>query len=234
MKVAIIPARGTSKRVPRKNIRPFCGKPMIEWSIHAARASGLFNRILVSTDDREIATVAINAGAEAPFVRPASLSDDYTPTIPVIRHAIDWLEAAGTAPDAVCCLYATAPFVSAEALRCAYDKLSSNNEIDFIISATEFRSPIFRALRIDRNGRASMFWPEYELTRSQDLERAYHDAGQFYWGRPDAFRTHDGFFSAQSRLFPLPQYLVHDIDTIEDWTRAELIFNALKSDLHHD
>lgn len=234
MRVAIIPARGDSKRVPRKNIRAFCGKPMISWPIQVARASRLFDRILVSTDDDEIAKTAKEAGAEVPFIRPSSLSDDHTPTIPVIRHAIDWLKSDGTVPDAVCCLYATSPFVTVESLQGAFESLNSDYRAEFVVSAAEFRAPIFRALRLDKNGTASMFWPEYELTRSQDIEKAYHDAGQFYWGRPEAFHAHDGFFSARCRLFPLPPHLVHDIDTIEDWTRAELVFNVLKAELHHD
>jgi N-acylneuraminate cytidylyltransferase len=222
--LAVIPARGGIKRIPRKNIRPFCGKPMIGWSIEAARESGCFDRIVVSTDDEEIADVARGFGAEVPFVRPAALSDDHTPTIPVIRHAIEQCEAGGRKPDYVCCLYATAPFLTGEVLREGLQLLTSHPGTEFAFSATSYRFPIFRALRLNEGGMAEMFWPEHELTRSQDLCAAYHDAGQFYWGTREAFLTRDGIFSAASRLVVLPSQQVQDIDTEEDWDLAERLF----------
>ncbi|PXA05561.1 pseudaminic acid cytidylyltransferase [Coraliomargarita sinensis] len=229
MNLAIIPARGASKRIPRKNIRNFSGRPMIAWSIEAAREAGCFERIIVSTDDREIAEVAESYGAEVPFIRPADLSDDHTPTIPVIRHAIDQLEAEGCRPDYICCLYATAPFVTAELLRQGLADLRANPDTEFVFSATEFNFPIWRSLKLKPSGTATMNWPEHEMTRSQDLPPAYHDAGQFYWGTPEAYQKNEGIFSAKCRLCLVPSYRVQDIDTEDDWRRAELAFQALKT-----
>lgn len=227
--IAIIPARGGSKRIPRKNIREFCGKPMIAWSIHAAKESRIFDRILVSTDDKDIARIAEDAGAEVPFKRPIHLADDFTPTIPVIRHAIEWLDQQNESPDYVCCFYATAPFVTASLLQEGFDELRAHPSAEFVFSAAEFSFPVWRSLVLDHSGFVSMNWPEHELTRSQDLPKSYHDAGQFYWGTSKAYRTNDGFFSANCRLCLLPSYRVQDIDTESDWIRAELIFQTLKS-----
>lgn len=229
MNVAIIPARGGSKRIPGKNIRPFCGKPMIAWSIRAARESGCFERIIVSTDDPEITEVAVSCGAEVPFVRPENLSDDHTPTIPVIRHVIDHLESEDAQPEYVCCLYATAPFVTAELLLQGLTDLRAHPGTEFVFSATEFNFPIWRSLQLNPDGTAAMNWPEHELTRSQDLPPAYHDAGQFYWGSPEAFKKNAGFFSARCRLCLVPSYRVQDIDTEDDWRRAELAFQNLNA-----
>src|SRR5690554_3236810 len=155
--VAVIPARGGSKRIPRKNIREFAGKPMIAWSIEAALASGCFDRVIVSTDDEEIANVAIEWGAEVPFRRPAELSDDYTGTIPVIAHSISWMHEQGDNPGAVCCLYATAPFVQPQDLKDGYNALKNGQDIDFAFSVTSYAFPIQRALRMTPQGRVSMF-----------------------------------------------------------------------------
>ncbi len=228
MKVAIIPARGGSRRIPRKNIRPFCGRPMIAWSIQAAQGCGLFDRVVVSTDCEEITKVAKDYGAWVPFRRPPELSDDHTPTMPVIRHAVQWLDHNHHQVTQVCCVYATAPFLEVSDLLAGYQALQSDPQLDFAFSVTTFDFPVWRGLRIQDN-RVEMLWPEHQLTRSQDLETAYHDAGQFYWGRADAFRRHDGFFTAQSAPVVLPAHRVQDIDTPEDWTRAELMFLALKS-----
>lgn len=228
MNVAIIPARGGSQRIPKKNIRDFCGKPMMAWPLMAARESGCFDRIIVSTDDLEVAAVAETHGAEVPFMRPAELSDHHTPTIPVIRHAINWLKEQGGAPDFVCCLYATAPLVTARLLNEAWQQLQAHSETDFVFTATEFNFPIWRSLRLNPDGTASMNWPEHELTRSQDLPPSYHDAGQFYWGTADAYQNNKGIFSARCRLCLVPSYRVQDIDTEDDWVRAELAFKALQ------
>lgn len=228
-KIAVIPARGSSKRIPQKNIRGFYGRPMVAWSIRAAKESSLFDRILVSTDNEEVAAVAREAGAEVPFQRPANLADDHTPTIPVIRHAIDWLEANDKPPDYICCLYATAPFVTASLLRQGFDEIRAHPGTEFVFSATEFSFPIWRSLKQNENGSAAMNWPEHELARSQDLPKSYHDAGQFYWGTREAYLSNTGFFSANCRLCLLPSYRVQDIDTEADWIRAELIFKALNS-----
>lgn len=229
MNIAIIPARGGSKRIPRKNIRNFCGKPMIAWSIEAAVASSCFDRVIVSTDDDEIAQVAIACGAEVPFLRSAELSDDYSGTQPVIAHAINWLKAEGCHPKAVCCLYATAPFVSPMDLQKGLEALNVK-KADYAFSVTSYAFPIQRALRMTEGGRIDMFHPEHFSTRSQDLEEAWHDAGQFYWGRPDAWLVELPIFSQLSIPIKLPRHRVQDIDTLEDWGRAEWLFKAWKAE----
>jgi pseudaminic acid cytidylyltransferase len=225
--IAIIPARGGSKRIPHKNIKSFCGKPMIAWSIEAARKSGCFDRVIVSTDDVKIAEVAREWRAEVPFVRPAELSDDRTGTIPVISHAIACLRQQGQIPEQVCCLYATAPFVRAEDLSRGL-ALLQNGDADFAFSVTSYPFPIQRAVRLTKNGRVEMFNPEYFTTRSQDLEEAYHDAGQFYWGRAEAWQHGHTLFGQASVPVVLPRHRVQDIDTPEDWERAEWMFRALQ------
>ncbi len=228
MKLAVIPARGGSKRIPRKNIKPFCGKPMIAWSIEAARSSGCFDRIVVSTDDLEIADVARIHGADVPFMRPEELSDDYTGTIPVIAHAIQWHQQHDVSPEEVCCIYATAPFVTAADLQHGLQRLN-NSGADYAFSVTSYAFPIQRAVRIGANGRVEMFYPEHFNTRSQDLEEAFHDAGQFYWGRASAWLAGKPIFSSAAAPVVLPRHRVQDIDTAEDWIHAELMFQALQA-----
>lgn len=227
MNVAIIPARGGSKRIPRKNIKDFCGKPMIAWSIEAALQSGCFERVIVSTDDEEIAEVALRFGAEVPFMRPEELSGDFVATIPVIKHAIQWLEANQIIPDWVCCIYATAPFISVDALKSGLI-LIQQQDVDYVFSVTSYAFPIQRAIKLQQNGMVQMFSPEYFSTRSQDLEEAYHDAGQFYWGVRTAWLEEKPIFSSESYPVILPRHLVQDIDTQEDWIRAELMFKAIE------
>ncbi|WP_114334062.1 pseudaminic acid cytidylyltransferase [Marinobacter litoralis] len=225
--VAIIPARGGSKRIPRKNIKEFCGKPMIAWSIDAALESGCFDRVIVSTDDEEIAAVARQHGAETPFMRPAQLSDDYTGTIPVIRHAVEWLADNGCAVSQACCIYATAPFVSPEDLNRGQQLLESE-VCSYAFSVTSYAFPIQRAIRITGSGRVAMFNPEHFQTRSQDLEEAWHDAGQFYWGTAQAWKEERLIFSEDAAPVTLPRHRVQDIDTPEDWVRAEWLFKAMQ------
>lgn len=198
---------------------------MITWSIEAARASGCFDRIIVSTDDEEIAGVARQSGAEVPFMRPSELADDLTGTIAVMRHAIESCAANGPSPDPVCCIYATAPFVRPADLQAGLDLLLAE-DCDYVFTATEYASPIQRALRISPSGRVSMFNPEYFTARSQDLEPAYHDAAQFYWGRASAWIAGHPIFSPAAAALLLPRYRVQDIDTPEDWTRAERMLRA--------
>ena len=228
MKLAVIPARGGSKRIPRKNIKLFCGKPMIAWSIEATQQSGCFDQIVVSTDDAEIAEVARQCGAQVPFMRPAELSDDHTGTTAVVAHAIDWFADQGQTPAQVCCLYATAPFVSANDLLRGLTVLLDTGS-DFAFSVTNYAFPIQRAIRINETGRVEMFNPENFSTRSQDLEEAYHDAGQFYWGRAYAWHQKRMIFSPAAVPVMLPRHRVQDIDTHEDWTRAEWMFRALQA-----
>lgn len=226
-KVAIIPARGGSKRIPRKNIALFNGKPLIAYSIECALKSGVFDRVIVSTDDSEIARCAIDHGAEVPFTRPAELSDDYTGTAEVVCHALNWLKESGTPADFSCCIYATAPFLQPEDLQHSFNKLQ-DNDAGFCFSVTTFPFPIQRALRQDNVGRVDMFQPEHRLTRSQDLEEAWHDAGQFYWARAGAWESGKPIFSEYSIAWPLPRHRVQDIDTPEDWIRAELMMKAME------
>lgn len=228
MKLAVIPARGGSKRIPRKNIKQFCGKPMIAWSIEAARLSGCFDRVIVSTDDAEIAEVARAHGAEVPFMRPLELSDDHTGTIPVIAHAVDWMNRNAGSVGFACCLYATAPFVQAEDLQRGFDVLKCSGA-DYAFSVTSYAFPIKRAIRITADHRLEMFNPEHFTTRSQDLEEAFHDAGQFYWGCAAAWLAGKPLFSHDAAPVPLPRHRVQDIDTAEDWERAEWLFKAMHS-----
>jgi N-acylneuraminate cytidylyltransferase len=222
MKIAVIPARGGSKRIPRKNIKLFNGKPMIAWSIEAAKASGLFERIIVSTDDVEIAEVAKQWGAEVPFMRPEELSNDHAGTTPVIAHATQWAIDQGMDVEAVCCIYATAPFVQVDDLKRGWDALKSG-DWDYAFTVTDFAAPIFRAFKETEAGGIEMFYPEHFATRSQDLPVALHDAGQFYWGRPAAWIEGKRIFDQRSKPVVIPRWRVQDIDTPDDWARAEIV-----------
>ena len=226
MIVAVIPARGGSKRIPRKNIRPFAGKPIIAYSIAAARQCRLFDRIIVSTDDEEIAGVARDFGAETPFRRPPELSDDHTGTVPVTAHALTWLADHGQDAEFACCIYATAPFIQAGDLRRGYDALVRTGK-SFAFAATTYDFSIQRAIRVMPGGGVAPFFPQWIDSRSQDLDAAHHDAGQFYWGRGTAFRACLAMFAADSIPILLPRHRIQDIDTPEDWTRAELMHAAL-------
>ncbi len=228
MNLAIIPARGGSKRIPRKNIRLFAGKPVIAWSIEAALASGCFDRVIVSTDDHETAAIARNCGAEVPFLRPEHLSDDHTGTTPVIRHAIESLGGASTYSMA-CCIYATAPFVTAELLALGRDVLLESGA-DYAITVTSYPFPIQRAVRRTTDNRMEMFYPEYFSARSQDLEEAFHDAGQFYWGRSEAWLSDKILFGHDTAPVLVPRHQVQDIDTEEDWVSAEWLFRAMHAE----
>ncbi len=227
MNIAIIPARGGSKRIPRKNIKEFHGKPMIAYSIETALNSGCFDKVIVSTDDAEIAEVAKMYGAEVPFMRPANIADDYATTLDVIKHAIEFTEQQAWGVKNVCCIYATAPFLIPEFIQKGLQELTKNT-INYAFSATSFPFPIQRAIKLNTEQRVEMFQPEHLNTRSQDLEEAYHDAGQFYWGTTDAFSNGKPFFSPQSKAILLPRKRVQDIDTPEDWELAEALYKALQ------
>ena len=233
MNIALIPARGGSKRIPRKNIRPFRDRPMIAWSIQAAQNAECFDRIIVSTDDEEIAQVAISYGAEVPFLRPGHLADDHATTQAVVAHAAHWCGQQGLNPEAICCIYATAPFVLPRDLNDGKRLLETASAASIVFTATSFPFPIQRAIQIDAIGRSSMFHPEHFNTRSQDLEEAFHDAGQFYWGRPKTWVNTTNLFEDGQPLV-IPRWRVQDIDTEEDWTRAELLHQLLeqKSSAH--
>ena len=228
--IAVIPARGGSKRIPHKNIKAFCGKPMISYSIKAAKNAGIFDRIVVSTDSEKIASTAKEFGAEVPFMRPRELADDQTGTDAVILHALKWLMEDGEKIDYICCIYATAPFVKAEYIIKGYNILRDNNAIS-CFSVTTYPFPIFRSLKINNQNRLEMFWPEYREQRSQDLPEAYHDAGQFYWANAKKYLKEKQFYSKDSVPVILPRYLVQDIDTLEDWETAEKKYFALQKDI---
>lgn len=225
--IAIIPARGGSKRIPRKNIKPFHGQPMIGHSITAALESGLFERVVVSTDDHEIAEVAQACGAEVPFIRPAALADDHTGTVEVIQHAVAFLREQGEVFAYACCLYATAPFVTAADLARGLELLAARPDKAYAFTVTDYAAPVQRALRLRPDGGVESLHPEFYQARSQDLEPAFHDAGQFYWGRVAAWQEGAPLHASHSLPLRLPRYRVQDIDTPEDWQRAELLYDVL-------
>jgi len=226
--VAIIPARGGSKRILKKNIKDFFGKPLITYSIEVALASNLFEKVIVTTDDEQIAKIAKEYGADVPFIRPAELSDDFTGTQEVINHTIDFLEAQGENYEYICTIYATAPLLQKEYLVQGYEKLKESDAVNSF-SATSMPFPIQRTFKLDTNGRCKMFTPEHYMTRSQDLEEAYQDAGQFYFENRKLAKesTNKVVFSEISIPILLPRHLVQDIDTLEDWERAEFMYQIL-------
>lgn len=225
MNIAVIPARGGSKRIPRKNIKPFAGKPMIAYAIEAAQASGVFDHIVVSTEDTEIAEFAVSIGAELPFMRPRDLADDVTPTVPVIAHAIKACAAVGWRAQRVCCIYPGVPLIQQQDLRRALALLELGGTA-YVFPVTPFPSPIQRALARDEQGCARPFHPEYVSTRTQDLQPAYYDAGQFYWGNASAWL--DGVnIHANGKTIILPEWRVVDIDTPADWERAEALYRTI-------
>ena len=225
MRLAVIPARGGSQRIPRKTIKTFHGKPIICYAIEAASASKSFDRVIVSTDDAEIAEVAKAHGAELPFVRPLELSDDHTPTVPVIAHAIRACNKMGWNVQEACCIYPGVPFISTNDLRTAHKQLVST-DADYVFPVTCFPSPIQRALRRLSDSTVRPFYPEHAATRTQDLEPGYFDVGQFYWGRKQAWL--DGLnIHLNGATLVIPEWRVVDIDTPADWERAELVYSAL-------
>jgi len=229
MKIAVIPARGGSKRIPKKNTQTFNGKPIIEWVINLLKKSKLFDLIIVSTDDNDIATISTNLGADVPFIRPSDLADDFTGTTEVIAHATEWLIKNGFQLNAVCCVYATAPLIFLDDLNDGYHELISG-DWDYVFSATSYTSSIYRAFKKNQEGGVEMLFPEKFNARSQDLPKIYHDAAQFYWGQPEAWLNHKPIFSKKSKPIMIPSWRVQDIDTIDDWKKAECVFNILNSE----
>lgn len=227
MKIAIIPARGGSKRIPRKNIKPFAGKPMIAYAIEAAKAAPGIDRVVVSTDDDEIAQIAADFGAELPFRRPAHLADDITPTVPVIAHAIESCQELGWNVTHGCCVYPGVPFIRVQDIEEALTLLQTTGADGYTFPVTGFPSPVQRALRRDQDGKIAPFNPEHVGTRTQDLEPAFFDAGQFYWAKSETWLA-DKTIHAHGRAIVLPEWRVVDIDTPDDWIRAEVLFRALK------
>ncbi|WP_336933538.1 pseudaminic acid cytidylyltransferase [Acinetobacter bereziniae] len=232
MNLAVIPARGGSKRIPHKNIKFFLGKPMIAWSIEAALSCGIFDEVWVSTDDIEIAEISKRYGAKVPFIRPDKISDDFSTTADVMAHAVGYYKNEFlNIPDLVCCIYATAPFISIKDLL-EGAKSIKKDDLDYVFSATKFSFPIQRALKIKKDGKIDMISPSFYQKRSQDCEEYWHDAGQFYWGKSSAWLEKKDIFLSDSGIVSLPNYRVQDIDTLDDWVRAELmakkIFEKLK------
>ena len=226
--IAVIPARGGSKRIPRKNIKEFHGKPLIAYSIEVALGSGLFEEVLVSTDDPEIAEVAKSYGASVPFVRPKNLSDDFATTGAVIAHARTWLKEHNREYRYLCTLYATAPLLQERYLKEGFTQLQKS-DAKYSFGATTMPFPIQRTFRLTKEGRCEMFWPENFAKRSQDLEPAYQDAGQFYFN--DLSKdSKEIIFGKDSIPIILPRYLVQDIDDEEDWRQAELLYRSI---MHH-
>lgn len=228
MNICIIPARGGSKRIPRKNIKSFYGKPIIAWSIEAAKNSNLFEHVIVSTDDIEIANVAKTWGAEVPFARPVELSNDHVGTTEVMAHATQWAIDQGWSVTAVCCLLATAPFVEVDDIQRGFELLNSDKWA-YTIAATDYAYPIFRSFFEHSEGGVEMFFPEHFLTRSQDLPRALHDAAQFYWGRPSSWTEGRRGLDRQSGFVKIPRWRVQDIDDQTDWDRAEILAPLIMS-----
>jgi len=226
MKIAVIPARGGSKRILRKNIKEFCGKSMIAWAITTALESRLFDHVIVSTDDGEIADIARKWGAETPFVRPVELADDFTPTVPVIAHTVKSCIDKGWVVEYVCCIYPCVPFLQTDDLISAFDLLQKNN-VNFVYPITEYAHPIQRAMRKLPNSQMEFINPEQELTRTQDLEKTYHDSGQFYWGKASAWLEYKRMHTDGLGMV-IPNWRVVDIDSMDDWVRAEDIYNARK------
>ena len=224
MNIAIIPARGGSKRIPRKNIKEFCGKPMIAYAISVAKKSSLFERVVVSTDDEEIAEIARKWGAETPFVRPAQLANDYTETVPVIAHAIEACRDLGWNFSQVCCIYPGVPLIQIEDLSGALVTMNNSQE-NYCFSVTEYPSAIQRALKQLISGKMQPLYPEFELSRTQDLEKAFYDAGQFYWGKKQAWLTNSKIHT-NGVGYRIPNWRVVDIDTMDDWDRAERLARA--------
>ena len=233
MNVAVIPARGGSKRIHRKNIKQFCGKPIIAWPIEVAKQSKLFEHILVSTDDEEIAEVSKSCGAELPFMRPEEFSDDYVGTTEVIAHAVSWMHEQQWQPEAVCCIYPTSVFLTVDDLKKGFDTLSTGNW-SYAFSVTNFEYPIFRSFKEHLDGGVEMYFPDQFKKRSQDLSVALHDAAQFYWGKPEAWLNQIKLFDRHSYPVMIPRWRVQDIDTEDDWAQAEIIFKKLTKELHDE
>jgi pseudaminic acid cytidylyltransferase len=223
--VAIITARGGSKRIPRKNLRPFLGRPIIAYSIEAALQSGLFDEVMVSTDDEEIAEVARGCGAVVPFMRSAKTSDDYSTTAQVLEEVIGDYRDRGRIFDYACCIYPTAPFVTADKLRQAFDKLA-NSDADVVLPIARFSFPIWRSFKLEGD-RVFYNWPEYAPMRSQDLPPAFQDAGQFYFFRPDILQGSPLLVTSNSIGIEVDELEVQDIDTEADWRPAEIKFRLM-------
>lgn len=227
MNIAIIPARGGSKRIQRKNIKEFCGRPIIYYSINEAIRSKLFDEVIVSTDDEEIAEVAVSCGAKVPFLRPDELSDDFTGTHDVIKHAVNFLINHGMKLEYACCIYATAPLLKSSDLISAFEIMKKEKYLS-VFSAAKYSFPIQRSFKLNKTRGVHMSFPDNFDLRSQDLDETYHDAGQFYWSPKRVWLQDPLKYNEDCFPFIMPQWRVQDIDTMEDWKRAELLYQILK------
>jgi N-acylneuraminate cytidylyltransferase len=225
-KLCIIPARGGSKRIPRKNIKPFMGKPIIAYSIEAALKCGVFDEVMVSTDDEEIAAVAKQYGAKVPFMRSAETANDYATTVDVLMEVINTYKLKGEEFDTICCLYSTAPFVTSERLVEASSQLS--DDVDACFTIVQYSYPIQRSLRFGDKGFVEMKFPEHQKSRTQDLEKVYHDAGQFYFVKTDSLITEKTVWCKRTKPLVLSELEVQDLDTETDWLLAEMKFKLIK------
>lgn len=227
MNICVIPARGNSKRIPKKNIKNFLGKPIIAYSIKIALDCKIFDKVIVSTDSKEISKIANYYGAETPFIRPKKLSNDYIGTHEVIGHAIKWMESKGQKIKYCCCIYPTAPLIEKKDILNGY-KLIKNQKWDAIIAATNFSYPVYRSFKKLPNGGLKMLFPKFYNSRSQDLPETYHDAGLFYWSNSDNWKKKPKTFNDKISIVKIPNYRVQDIDIIDDWKKAELLYKILK------
>lgn len=219
-RIAIIPARGGSKRIPRKNIKNFLNKPIISYSIEAALQSGLFDEVMVSTDDEEIAEIAKSFGASVPFLRSEKNSNDFATTFDVINEVISRYKELGSTFEEACCIYPTAPFTTAERLKQFHDFLEQS-KFDCVFPVLKYGYPIQRGLRLNNDGQMRMIYPEHLVTRSQDLDASYHDAGQFYWFTVDRLMKFGQLWTDNTGSLEIREMEAHDIDSIEDWEIAE-------------
>ena len=223
--IAMITARGGSKRIPRKNVKEFLGKPILLYSIEAALQSGIFDEVMVSTDDEEIAALAKKAGAKVPFMRSDETANDYATTTDVVYEVLKEYEKCGEEFEYCCCIYPTAPFVTADCLKEAMDMLI-DTKADSLVPVVRFGFPPQRGVII-KDGRMEFKWPENKFTRSQDLESFYHDCGQFYCLKTDSFLTQKSLVMEDTVAFIREESKVQDIDTMEDWKMAELKYRMM-------
>jgi len=226
--LAIIPARGGSKRIPKKNIKSFSGKPIIAYSIEAALKSGLFDEVMVSTDDKEIAKIAMSYGAKVPFLRSNKTADDYATTFDVIEEVVLKYESLNKIFDYTCCIYACAPFVTVNKLTTTFNLLQKE-DFDCVLPVTTFGFPVQRAFKIGKKNRVDFFYPEYSLTRSQDLEHSYHDVGQFYWMNTIKCLQKKAVVTDNTGSIVISELEAQDIDTELDWKLAELKYELVQS-----
>ena len=224
--ICVIPARGGSKRIPRKNIKHFRNKPLISWTIDTAIKSNCFDKIIVSTDDNEIADLSISYGAHIPFLRPSYLSDDFSTTMDVMHFMVEYIYKNMPEINFVCCIYATAPLLITKDIKESYEMVKNNKKEQIVFGATTYDYPIQRALILDSENNSSMLDKKYLFSRSQDLEETFHDAGQFYWGSIDAWMKTKSILQ-EGKAYIIPRWRVQDIDYEEDWERAETIHKLI-------